>query len=139
QLIYKMILDNKLAVDKSVLLTEKVTFHDPCYLGRANDIYDEPRTILHHITSDVVEMPRHRSFALCCGGGGGQMFKEAEKGEKGIYMERTEEALNTQAGIIATACPFCMNMITDGIKYKNREESVKNLDIAELIAQVLNL
>jgi heterodisulfide reductase subunit D len=113
-----------------------VTYHDPCYLGRGNKIYDSPRVLLRNITNDLREMKRSRSFALCCGGGGGQMFKEAEKGMKEVYMERTEEALETGSGIIATACPFCMNMLTDGIKYKNRED-VRNYDIAELIVQVL--
>jgi heterodisulfide reductase subunit D len=84
-------------------------------------------------------MPRNKSFALCCGAGGAQMFKEAEKGEKEVFIERTEEALSTETRVIATACPFCMTMITDGLKYKNREEEVKNLDIAELIAQSLEL
>ena len=84
-------------------------------------------------------MERHKSFALCCGAGGAQMFKEAEKGDKEIFMERTEEALKTNASVIATACPFCMTMITDGLKYKNKEEEIKNFDIAELVAQSLNL
>jgi Fe-S oxidoreductase len=84
-------------------------------------------------------MERHKSFALCCGAGGAQMFKEAEKGEKEIFIERAEEALRTDASVIATACPFCMTMITDGLKYKNKETEIKNLDIAELVAQSLNL
>lgn len=116
-----------------------ITYHDPCYLGRANNIYDTPRSILRFISSDLKEMERNRSFALCCGAGGGQMFKEAEKGDKEIFIERTEEALKTGATVIATACPFCMTMMTDGIKYKNREEDVKNLDIAELVAESLGL
>jgi Fe-S oxidoreductase len=117
----------------------KVTYHDPCYLGRANDIYDEPRSVLASVTSDFVEMDRNRSFALCCGAGGAQMFKEAEKGDKEVFIERTEDALKTGAGIIATACPFCMTMLTDGLKYKNREEEIKNLDIAELVALSLEI
>jgi Fe-S oxidoreductase len=84
-------------------------------------------------------MKRHKSFALCCGGGGAQMFKEAEKGNKEIFIERTEEALATEAKIIATACPFCMTMITDGLKYKNQEEKIKNLDIAELVVQSMEI
>jgi len=116
-----------------------ITYHDPCYLGRANHIYKEPRTILQSMTSRLAEMPRNRSFALCCGAGGGQMFKEAEKGDKEIFIERTEEALRTEARIIATACPFCMTMITDGLKYKNQEEKVKNLDVVEIICKALNL
>lgn len=114
-----------------------LTYHDPCYLGRANDIYSEPREVLRSVAAEVSEMRRNKSFALCCGAGGGQMFKEAEKGKKEVFIERTEEALETKADIIATACPFCMTMLTDGLKYKNREEEIKNLDIAELVAQSL--
>lgn len=116
-----------------------VTYHDPCYLGRANDIYSEPREIIEKLGLKLQEMERNRSFALCCGAGGAQMFKEAEKGDKEIFLERTEEALRTGASVIATACPFCMTMMTDGIKYSNAEEKVKNLDIAELIAEKLGL
>ncbi len=129
----------KLALNKESLKGVTLTYHDPCYLGRANEIYDEPRTILESLSLKVNEMERNRSFALCCGAGGGQMFKEAEKGQKEIFIERTEEALKTGAGIIATACPFCMTMMTDGLKYKNREEDVKNYDIAELVAISLEL
>jgi len=128
-----------LKIDKSSLANLKITYHDPCYLGRANDIYDEPRAILSGLTGNLVEMERNKSFALCCGAGGGQMFKEAEKGDKEIFIERTEDALQTGAKVIATACPFCMTMMTDGLKYKNREEEIRNLDIAELIAQSLKL
>lgn len=116
----------------------KITYHDPCYLGRANKIYDEPRQILNAITNSFVEMNRNKSSALCCGAGGAQMFKEAESGDKEIFIERTEEAVSTNAEVIATACPFCMTMMTDGLKYINKEE-VKNFDIAELIANNLKL
>jgi heterodisulfide reductase subunit D len=128
-----------LKLDPSVLNNFKVTYHDPCYLGRANGIYAEPRSVLGSLTHNIVEMRRHKSFALCCGGGGGQMFKEAEKGDKEVYIERTEEALKTDAKVIATACPFCMNMLTDGLKYKNMETEVYNYDIAELVAMALKL
>jgi heterodisulfide reductase subunit D len=84
-------------------------------------------------------MERNKSFALCCGAGGAQMFKEAEKGNKEVFIERTEDVLKTNAKIIATACPFCMTMMTDGLKYKNREEDIKNYDLAELIVQALDL
>jgi Fe-S oxidoreductase len=131
--------DGSLKIDHSLMKDKRITFHDPCYLGRANGIYNEPRTVLKSITGHLAEMKRNKSFALCCGGGGGQMFKEAEPGNREIFIERTEEALETGAGIIATACPFCMNMLTDGLKYKNKEEEVKNYDIAELIAMALNL
>lgn len=130
--------NGELKLDESMLKDVKITYHDPCYLGRANDIYAEPRSILKKLTSNLVEMERNKSFSLCCGAGGAQMFKEAESGKKEVFIERTEEALMTGAEIVASACPFCMTMITDGLKYKNREE-VKNFDIAELIVQVLDI
>lgn len=139
QFLDKNIKEGKLSLKKEALKNVVVTYHDPCYLGRANDIYSEPRSILNCLTSDFVEMDRNKSFALCCGAGGAQMFKEAEKGNKEVFIERTEEALQTNAEIIATACPFCMTMLTDGLKYKNREGEIKNQDIAELIAQTLEL
>ncbi len=139
QFIDQCILSGKLNLEPGVLTDVCITYHDPCYLGRANDIYIEPRSILKKITSNLVEMERNKSFAMCCGGGGAQMFKEAEKGDKEVYIERTEEALRTDAKVIATACPFCMTMITDGIKSKNRENDVRNFDIAELIVQSLNI
>ncbi len=128
-----------LKINSSLFGNVEITYHDPCYLGRANDIYEEPRFILDKITGNVTEMQRNRSFALCCGAGGAQMFKEAEKGNKEIFIERTEDALKTGASVIATACPFCMTMMTDGLKYKNKEGEIKNLDIAELVAQALRL
>jgi heterodisulfide reductase subunit D len=129
----------RLKTDINALKQVKVTYHDPCYLGRANNIYQEPRKVLHALTPNLVEMHRNKSYALCCGAGGAQMFKEAEKGEKEVFMERTEDALKTGASIIATACPFCMTMITDGLKYKNKEEEIRNYDIAELVAMNLDL
>lgn len=138
-LIDRHIKEGKLKISREALKNIRVTYHDPCYLGRANDIYDEPRSVLKSLTPGLVEMDRSRSFALCCGAGGGQMFKEAEKGDKEVFIERIEDALKTEASVIATACPFCMTMMTDGLKYKNREEEIKNYDIAELVAQSLNL
>ena len=117
----------------------KLTYHDPCYLGRGNEIYSEPRSLLSGLTGKMIEMDRNKSFALCCGAGGAQMFKEAEKGKKEVFIERTEDALKTSAKIIATACPFCMTMMTDGLKYKNKEEEIKNYDLAELIVQALDI
>jgi heterodisulfide reductase subunit D len=128
-----------LKIDSAIFNDKKITFHDPCYLGRANNMYKEPRAVLKAVPSKMVEMKRNKSNALCCGAGGGQMFKEAEHGDKEVFIERTEEALKTNADIIATACPFCMTMLTDGLKYKNKEEEIFNYDIAEIIAMALGL
>ncbi len=134
-----MIASGKLKFPAGSPVDGPITYHDPCYLGRANQEYDAPREVLRAMHVNLVEMPRNRSFALCCGAGGGQMFKEAEPGNKEVFIERTEEALATGSRTIATACPYCMVMMTDGIKYRNREEEVKNYDIAELVARSLNL
>lgn len=139
QYLQQLIDSGKINPNQGALADKKITYHDPCYLGRANSEYEAPRSILNAIPSIKSEMPRNKSFALCCGAGGGQMFKEAEKGEKEVFIERTEEALKTGCDIIATACPFCMTMITDGIKYKNKEESVKNYDLAELVSMGMGL
>ncbi len=135
----QMIREGKLKLPSKTFANAKMTFHDPCYLGRGNGIYEAPRKVLDAIGGVKVEMPRNRSHALCCGAGGGQMFKEAEKGNKEIFIERSEEAIGTGADIIVTACPFCMVMMTDGIKYKNKEEHIKNYDIAELVAMSMGL
>lgn len=129
--------NGNLNLDKSKLKGKTVTFHDPCYLGRANDIYDAPRKLINELGLVNKEMKRTKSFALCCGAGGSQMFKDAEKGDKEVFIERTEDALETNAGIIASSCPFCMTMLTDGLKYKNKEEEIKNLDLAELILNAM--
>jgi len=133
------IANGKLKLTKEVFGNSRITYHDPCYLGRANNIYEEPRNILKHLSSHFTEMPRNHSSSLCCGGGGAQMFKEAEPGTREVYTERTEDVLKTGAAFVATACPFCMNMITDGIKYKNKETEIRNLDIAEMISFALKL
>ncbi len=134
-----MMQSGKLKLDDRVLHDKIITYHDPCYLGRANNIYDEPRTLLKSISPGLREMKRNKSFALCCGAGGAQMFKEAEKGDKEVFIERTEDALETGADIIASACPFCMTMLTDGLKYKNKEKEIENLDIVELIVKALRI
>jgi len=139
QFLRDQIEEGSLKIPAEALKEKTITFHDPCYLGRANKEYKAPRQILNAFSSSKKEMTKNMSFALCCGAGGGQMFKEAEKGEKEVFIERTEEALGTGADIIATACPYCMVMMTDGLKYKNREEDVKNYDIAELVAMALEL
>lgn len=117
---------------------KRITYHDSCYLGRANDIYEAPRKVLEILDAELVEMKRCRSNGLCCGAGGAQMFKEEEKGVKRINNERTEEAISTGAAIIASACPFCNTMLTDGVKSSEKENSVEVLDIAELIDQSIN-
>jgi heterodisulfide reductase subunit D len=117
------------------LKVKKITYHDSCYLGRANNIYEAPREVLQALDAELVEMKRCRTKGLCCGAGGAQMFKDAEPGNKEVNIERTEEALDTGANIIAAACPFCMTMMRDGVKNKEKEESVEVIDIAELIAK----
>ena len=116
---------------------KRITYHDSCYLGRGNDIYEAPRKVLEALDAELVEMKRCRSNGLCCGAGGAQMFKEEEPGTTRVNWERTEEAIGTGASIIAAACPFCNTMLTDGVKTKEKEESVKVMDVAELIAQSL--
>ena len=113
---------------------KRITYHDSCYLGRANNIYEAPRKVLETLDAELVEMKRCRSKGLCCGAGGAQMFKEEEPGNKRINYERIEEALDTGSGIVAAACPFCNTMLTDGVKAKEQEEAVKVMDVAELVA-----
>ncbi len=139
QFLSKLIKDGRLQIKTDLFKDKNITFHDPCYLGRGNDEYEAPRDVLGIIPSKKTEMKHHKASALCCGAGGGQMFKEAEKGDKEIFIERIEEAIEIKADIVATACPFCMVMMTDGIKYKNKEEEMKNYDIAELVSQSLGL
>lgn len=118
---------------------KKITFHDPCYLGRANDVYEAPREVLEKLDAELVEMKRSKAKGLCCGAGGAQMFKDAEKGNKEINIERTQDAIEVNADYIATGCPFCNTMMTDGIKHFEKEEKVKVLDIAELISNAADL
>ncbi|MFT4879259.1 MAG: heterodisulfide reductase subunit D, partial [Flavobacteriales bacterium] len=140
QFINELIKDGKLQItDGKSFKGKRITFHDPCYLGRANDVYEAPREVLQQLDAELVEMRRCKSKGLCCGAGGAQMFKEAEPGTKEVNIERTEEALETKPNIIATGCPFCNTMMTDGIKNFEKEESVEVKDIAELIAEAGDL
>ena len=118
---------------------KKITFHDPCYLGRANQVYEAPREVLKKLDSELSEMKRSKANGLCCGAGGAQMFKEAEKGNKEINIERTQDAIEVNPDYIATGCPFCNTMMTDGVKHFEKEEKIKVLDIAELIANAADL
>ena len=113
---------------------KKITYHDSCYLGRSNDVYEAPRKVLEALDADLVEMKRCRSNGLCCGAGGAQMFKEEEKGDRYVNVERSTEAIETGAGIIAAACPFCNTMLSDGVKNKEMENEVIVLDVAEIVA-----
>lgn len=131
--------DGRLTVEGGEFKGKRITYHDSCYLGRANGIYEAPRSVLEKLDAELVEMKRCRTNGLCCGAGGAQMFKEAEKGNKEVNIERTEDALATNATIIAAACPFCMTMMRDGVKHFEKEEEVQVLDIAELIASAKDL
>ena len=140
QLIQELINQGKLALkDGAIFKGKKITFHDPCYLGRANDVFEAPRSLIESLDAELVEMKRCKTKGLCCGAGGAQMFKEAEKGDKEINIERTEEALETNAEIIATGCPFCNTMMTDGVKNFEKENEIQVLDVAELIANAADL
>jgi Fe-S oxidoreductase len=139
QFINKLLEDGRITLEGGSYKGKRITFHDPCYLGRANNVYEAPRNIIRKLDAQLVEMKNCRKKGLCCGAGGAQMFKESEKGDKEVNIERTEEAMATQAEIIAAACPFCNTMMTDGVKGKNKEASLKVLDIAELIASAEDL
>lgn len=136
QFLQQLIADGKIKMKEGGgFKGQKITYHDSCYLGRANNVYEAPRAILESLDADLVEMKRCRATGLCCGAGGGQMFKEPESGRKDINIERTEEALSTGARTIAVACPFCMTMMSDGIKNKEKEGEVNVKDLAELVAE----
>lgn len=130
-----LIAENKIQIDDTKKIDKKITYHDSCYLGRYNDIYDEPRQILKDVNKgELVEMKRSKDRGLCCGAGGGRMWMEEKTGKK-VNIERTEEALSVEPDIISTACPFCMTMLTDGVKEKGRSESVEVKDFAELVLE----
>src|SRR5690554_6116142 len=136
----KSLLDEgRLTIEGGQFKGKRITFHDPCYLGRANKIYEAPRDLIRKLDAELVEMKRSKQNGLCCGAGGAQMFKEPEKGNKDINMERTEEALATNPNIIAAGCPFCNTMLTDGVKFNHKQEEVKVMDVAELIANAQDL
>lgn len=114
---------------------KRITYHDSCYLGRANDVYEAPRSVLEALDSDLVELKRSRANGLCCGAGGAQMFKEDEPGNKRINIERSEEVIASNANIVAANCPFCITMLQDGMKAKEKQDDVMVYDLAELIIQ----
>lgn len=140
QFLEELIASGKLRVKADAELARQgLTYHDSCYLGRANEVYEAPRKVIESLRVEIKEMKRSRTTGLCCGAGGAQMFKEAEKGNKEVNIERAEEATATGAGVIAVNCPFCLTMMSDGVKNTGHEETVQVFDIAELIASAQGL
>jgi len=139
QLLKDLLDQGRLSLEGGAYKGKKITFHDPCYLGRANGVYEAPRELILKLDAELVEMKNCKQKGLCCGAGGAQMFKDAEPGNKEINIARTEEALEVQPDIIAAGCPFCNTMLTDGIKNKEKEADVQVMDIAELIATAADL
>lgn len=135
QLLKSLLDEGRIKVKGDIFKGKKITYHDSCYLGRANNIYEAPRDVLEHLDNEIVEMGRSRSNGMCCGAGGAQMWKEEEPGDKRVNVERVEEALATGAEIIAVNCPYCMTMMNDGVKAKEKQDRVMVYDISELILQ----
>ena len=139
QFLMQLLKEGKISLEGGKFKGKRITYHDPCYLGRANNIYEAPRTLIQKLDAELVEMKNCKKKGLCCGAGGAQMFKEPEKGDKDINIERTEQALEVQPEIIAAACPFCNTMMTDGVKSKDKEATIAVMDIAEMIASAQDL
>lgn len=139
QFLKHLLSENKITIEGGQFKGKRITFHDPCYLGRANNVYEAPRELIKKLDAELVEMKSCKSRGLCCGAGGAQMFKEPEQGNKDVNVERTEQALEVQPQIIAAGCPFCNTMMTDGVKVKEKEAQIQVLDIAELIANANDL
>lgn len=139
ELLQQLLDSGKLKIEGGAYKGKKITYHDPCYLGRANDVYEAPRQVMMRLDSLMTEMKRSKANGLCCGAGGAQMFKEPENGQKDINMERAEEALALNPTVIAVSCPFCMTMLSDGVKLNNKEDAVQVKDIAEMIAEAMDL
>ncbi len=139
QFLKSLLDEGRLRVQGGKFKGKRITFHDPCYLGRANNVYEAPRELLQKLEVELVEMKRAKRNGLCCGAGGAQMFKEPEPGQKDVNIERTEDALQTKPEIIAAGCPFCNTMMTDGVKNKEKEDSIEVLDVAEMIANAQDL
>jgi len=139
QFLNNLLKEGRLKIEGGEYKGKKITYHDPCYLGRANNEYNAPRELIKKLELELIEMKRCKSNGLCCGAGGAQMFKDAEKGNKEINIVRTEEALDTKTSVIAAGCPFCNTMISDGVKAKEKEKDVKVLDIVELIVTAQDL
>ena len=139
QFLKKLLNEGKIKIQGGVFKGKRITFHDPCYLGRANNVYEAPRDLIKKLDAELIEMKNCKSKGLCCGAGGAQMFKEPEKGNKDINIKRTEQAINVKPDIIAAGCPFCNTMMSDGVKSKEKENILPVKDIAELIAEAKDL
>jgi heterodisulfide reductase subunit D len=139
QFLKSLLTEGRLTIEGGQYKGKRITFHDPCYLGRANDVYEAPRDLIRKLDAELVEMKSCKSRGLCCGAGGAQMFKDAEPGNKEVNIERTEQALDVKPEIIAAGCPFCNTMMTDGVKNKEKEGDIQVMDIAELIANAQDL
>ena len=139
QFLKQLLEEGRITMEGGAFKGKRITFHDPCYLGRANGVYEAPRELIRKLDAELVEMKNCKKKGLCCGAGGAQMFKEPEKGDKDVNIERTEQALETKPDIIAAGCPFCNTMMTDGVKNKEKEGSIAVMDIAELIATAEDL
>tara|TARA_B110000503_G_C7172443_1_gene424986 strand:+ start:2370 stop:3134 length:765 start_codon:yes stop_codon:yes gene_type:complete len=135
QFLQKLMEEGKLKIEGGEFKGKKISFHDPCYLGRGNGEYEAPRALLEQLDAELVELKRCKSKGLCCGAGGAQMFKEAEPGTKEVNIERMEDVVEASPNIVAVGCPFCMTMMTDGVKNKEKEDTLKVYDLAELIAE----
>lgn len=139
QFLKSLLNEGRLKIEGGSYKGKKITYHDPCYLGRANNEYEAPRDLIHKLEAELIEMKRCKKDGLCCGAGGAQMFKDAEKGNKEINIERTEDVKETKAEIVATGCPFCNTMLTDGAKTIEEERKISVMDISELIANAQEL
>lgn len=136
QFLQQLINDGRLKIEEGGdFKGKKITYHDSCYLGRANGVFEAPRSLLESLDADLVELKRSKANGLCCGAGGAQMFKEDEPGDKRINVERSEEIIESGAGVVAANCPFCITMLQDGMKAKDKQDSVMVYDLAELIIQ----
>lgn len=138
QLLNELLQQGRIRVKPDAYAGKKVTYHDPCYLGRANGEYEAPRSLIRHVFKEIKEMERHGRQALCCGAGGAQMFKEAEKGRKEVNVERTEDVLRVAPDIVAVGCPFCKTMLSDGVKHFEKEDKIRVADLAEILQEALD-
>jgi len=139
QFLKELLNDGRLKIEGGKFKGKRITFHDPCYLGRANGEYEAPRDLLKKLDVELVEMKSCKSRGLCCGAGGAQMFKDAEPGNKEVNIHRTEEALEVKPDVVAAGCPFCNTMMTDGVKYNEKQDAIKVYDVVEMIAEAEDL